>query len=88
MGSILYDVYGHAGTFDLKCFALKCKDCIGLVPLVRIDPTVLAPGRTSDVGQGQCKEKFFMVSRSVGRRGVGKRRALSDGGRTEVLTSL
>ena len=27
----------------------------------------------SDVGQGQCQEKFFMVGRSVGRRGVGRR---------------
>ena len=34
---------------------------------------LLAPGRTSDVGQGQCQEKFFMVGRSVGRRGVGRR---------------
>ena len=34
----------------------------------------------SDVGQGQCQEKFFKVGRSNGRRGVGWRRALSDGG--------
>ena len=31
----------------------------------------LAPGRTSDVGQGQYQEKFFMVGRSVSQRGVG-----------------
>ena len=41
----------------------------------------MAPGRMSDVGQGQCQEKFFMVGRSVGRRGVRQRRALSDSGR-------
>ena len=52
------------------------------------DPTVLAPGRTLNVGQGQCQEKFFMVGRSIGRMGVGRQRALSDGGRTEVFTSF
>ena len=34
------------------------------------------------------QEKFIMVGRSVGQRGVGRRRALLNGGRTEVLTSL
>ena len=33
-----------------------------------------------DVGQGQYQEKFFMGGRSVGQRGVGQQRALSDGG--------
>ena len=32
--------------------------------------------------------EVFMVGRSVGRRGVGRQRALSDGGRTEVFTSF
>ena len=44
-------------------------------------PSVLAPGRTADVGQGQCQEKIFIVGRSVGWRGVRWRRALLDGGR-------
>ena len=35
----------------------------------------------SDVRQGQCQEKFFMFGRFVGWRGVGRRRALLDGGR-------
>ena len=78
VSSALYDAAqgsnGHACKFALKCFALKrfalkCKHRIGLTP-----------GRTSDMGQGQCQEKFFMVGRSVGRRGVGRRRALLDGG--------
>ena len=30
-------------------------------------------GPRSDVGQGHCQEKFFMVGRSVSRRGVGWR---------------
>ena len=37
----------------------QCKHCIGLASLYRIDPTVLAPGRTSDDGQGQCQEEFL-----------------------------
>ena len=45
-------------------------------------------GPRSDVGQGQCQEKLFMVGRSVGRRGEGRRRALSDGWLTEYFTSL
>ena len=56
--------------FNVCNFALKCKNqiCIGL-----------APGRTSEVGQGQSQEKFSMVGRSVGHWGVGRRRAESDG---------
>ena len=49
------------------------KHPIGLTPLYW--------RRTPDVGQRQCQEKFFMVGQSVGRRGVRRRRALSDGGR-------
>ena len=30
-----------------------------LYNVYRIDPTVLAPGWTSDDGQGQCQEKFL-----------------------------
>ena len=56
---------------------IKVKICIGL-----------APGLTSEVGQGQSQEKLLMVGRSVGQRGDGRRRAESDGGRTEVFTSF
>ena len=31
-------------------------------------------GWTSDVGQGQCQEKFFMVGRMVGRQTAEKKR--------------
>ena len=55
--------------FCPKAFCPKCKHHIGLTPLHW--PQV-------DVGKGQCQEKFFMVGRSVGRRGVRRQRALSD----------
>ena len=53
----------------------------------------LAPGRTSKVGQGQSQEKFFMVGRSVGRRGGGMAKGgvggrTADGGWTKVFTLL
>ena len=54
--------------------------------LDRTDPTVLAPGRTSDVGQGQRQEKFF-YGQSV-RRSEGSRTAKGIVGRTEVFTSF
>ena len=54
---------------------------------------VIWVGPKSDVGQGQCQEKFFMVGRSVGLsvRGEsdgGGHCRTADGGRTEVLASL
>ena len=53
-------ILGHVCKFGARKFALKSKH------LYRIDPTFcigLAPGRTSEVGQGQSQEKFFMVGR-------------------------
>ena len=72
VGPILY-----CGANPIQClhFRAKCvKICIGLAPRSDVG------GWTSEVGQEQCQEKFFMVGRSVGRRGVGRQRAELDGG--------
>ena len=69
----------RAKRFRAKHFRANLQACPNIINWV------LAPGRTSDVRQQQCQEKFFMVRRSVGRRGVGQQRALSDGGqRTDI----
>ena len=73
--NILGEMYKHVLILSIEYSCLVSRWHIGR------SSAVLAPVRTSDVGQGQCQEKFFMVSRSVGRRGVGRRRALWDSGR-------
>ena len=89
MGSILYDVYS-LGQNALGQNALGQNTLGQIYKLVLfLSSTVFAPGRTLDVGQGQCQEKFLWSdSPSVGGESDGKRHCRkADCGRMEVFTA-